>query len=126
MPRFDRQNLNALTLAPTRAHHGDGQIHFARIAGAEAFESAVNFVDYAELPPGTSIGRHRHGHDEEELYLVLSGEGLLWRDGRTARVGAGDLVRNVPGGAHGLENPGPETLRLFVIELRVDHADPPR
>jgi mannose-6-phosphate isomerase-like protein (cupin superfamily) len=126
MRRFDRENLNALTLAPTRAHQGDGRIRSARVAGAEAFESAVNFVDYAELPPGTSIGRHRHGHDEEELYLVLSGEGLLWRDGQTARVGAGDLVRNTPGGAHGLENPGPETLRLFVIELQVVHADPPR
>jgi mannose-6-phosphate isomerase-like protein (cupin superfamily) len=126
MPRFDRENLSALTLAPTRAHHGVGRIHFARIADAEAFESAVNFVDYAELPPGTSIGRHRHGLDEEELYLVLSGEGLLWRDGQTTRVGAGDLVRNVPGGAHGLENPGPETLRLFVIELQVVHVAQPR
>jgi mannose-6-phosphate isomerase-like protein (cupin superfamily) len=118
MPQ-DRWNLRELALADVRAHGGDGRIRFARIADAGALAGGCNFIDYAELPPGASIGRHRHAADEEELYLVLGGEGVMWRDGERFAVREGDLVRNAPGGEHGLENPGPEVLRLFVLELRV-------
>jgi mannose-6-phosphate isomerase-like protein (cupin superfamily) len=113
-----RTNFDELVLSRVCAHGGDGEIRFARIAEAAAFAGGCNFVDYAELPPGASIGRHRHGDDEEELYLVLEGNGVLWRDGEQIAVRAGDLVRNRPGGEHGLRNTGPSLLRLFVIELR--------
>jgi mannose-6-phosphate isomerase-like protein (cupin superfamily) len=115
---FVRCNLAELALADVRAHGGEGQIRFARIADAAAFAGGCNFVDYAELPSGASIGRHRHRDDEEELYLVLDGAGTMWRDGESFEVRAGDLVRNRPGGEHGLVNTGDGVLRLFVIELR--------
>ena len=115
----DRCNLRDLALADVCAHGGDGRIRFARIGDAAAFAGGCNFIDYAELPPGASIGRHRHATDEEELYLVLEGAGEMWRDGERFTVREGDLVRNAPGGEHGLTNPGPGVLRLFVIELRV-------
>ena len=113
-----RCNLGELALRPVRAHDGDGEIRFARIAEAGAFAGGCNFIDYAELPPGTSIGRHRHADDEEELYLILAGTGVMWRDGEELAVGAGDLVRNRPGGEHGLRNTGAGVLKLFVVELR--------
>jgi mannose-6-phosphate isomerase-like protein (cupin superfamily) len=113
-----RCNLGEVVLAPACAHGGDGEIRFARIAEAAAFAGGCNFIDYAELPPGASIGRHRHADDEEELYLVLEGCGSMWRDGEQFVVRAGDLVRNRPGGEHGLHNTGSSVLRLFVIELR--------
>jgi mannose-6-phosphate isomerase-like protein (cupin superfamily) len=115
---FVRKNLGELVLSEVCAHGGDGEIRFARIAEAAAFAGGCNFVDYAELPPQASIGRHRHADDEEELYLVLEGSGVLWRDGEQLAVRAGDLVRNRPGGEHGLRNTGTAVLRLFVIELR--------
>jgi len=43
----------------------------------------------------------------------------MWRQGETFAVRAGDLVRNPPGGEHGLENTGAAPLRLFVVELRI-------
>ncbi len=113
-----RCNLGELALSEIRSHGGDGEIRFARIAEAAAFAGGCNFVDYAELPAQASIGRHRHADDEEELYLVLEGTGVLWRDGEQLAVRAGDLVRNRPGGQHGLRNTGTGVLRLFVIELR--------
>jgi mannose-6-phosphate isomerase-like protein (cupin superfamily) len=115
---FVRRNLDELSLVDTRAHGGDGEIRFARIADAAAFAGGCNFIDYAELPPNTSIGRHRHRDDEEELYLVLEGSGSMWRDGEQLGVRAGDLIRNRPGGEHELRNTGASVLRLFVIELR--------
>lgn len=116
---LDRCNLREILLADVQAHAGDGLIRFARIADGATLAGACNFIDYAELPPGASIGRHRHGEDEEELYLVLSGAGTMWRDGQSFAVREGDLVRNPPGGEHGLRNDGAVPLRLFVFELRV-------
>ena len=116
---FDRCNLQQLQLHEVCAHGGEGVIRFARVAEAGALTGACNFIDYAELPPGASIGRHRHGRDEEELYLILDGRGSMWRDGEQFEVRGGDLVRNCAGGEHGLRNIGGEPLRLFVFELRV-------
>ena len=117
---LDRCNLQELSLDEVSAHAGVGLIRFARVVEASGLAGGCNFIDYAELPPGGSIGRHRHGCDEEELYLVLGGEGRMWKNGETFTVREGDLIRNPPGGEHGLENTGTVPLRLFVIELRVD------
>jgi len=115
----DRWNLRDLPLADVVAHGGEGLIRFARIAEAGGLAGGCNFIDYAELPPGASIGRHRHRDDEEELYLILDGEGRMVRDGEAFDVRAGDLIRNRPGGEHGLCNTGDRPLRIFVFELRV-------
>ncbi len=117
---FDRCNLDALELRRQEAHGGEGRIHFARIADSASLAGRCNFIDLALVPPGGSIGRHQHADDEEEFYLVLEGSGEMWRDGETFQVTAGDLIRNRPGGAHGLRNTGTAPLRLFVFEVSVD------
>jgi mannose-6-phosphate isomerase-like protein (cupin superfamily) len=86
---------------------------------AAAFASPCNYVDYAVLPPGATIGVHRHGRDEE-LYLVLEGSGVMHRDGEEFRVGPGSLVVNRAGGTHGLRNDGDVPLRLFVVEIALE------
>lgn len=118
-PRFDRCNLFELALERGPAHEGEGDISFRRIAVQNNLEGVCNFLDYAEVPPGCTIGLHRHRSDEEEFYLVLGGEGRMTKDGEVFQVRAGDLIRNRPGGTHGLENIGSEVVRLFVFELRV-------
>jgi mannose-6-phosphate isomerase-like protein (cupin superfamily) len=116
---FDRVNLvDGIDLEQTVAHGGQGSIHFCRVADATALSGALNFIDLAVVPPGASIGVHQHGDDEEEFYLVLDGVGRMWRDGAEFAVRAGDLVRNQPGGVHGLVNTGTEDLRIFVFELK--------
>jgi mannose-6-phosphate isomerase-like protein (cupin superfamily) len=118
MTRFDRCNLGDLRLVEVSAHHGVGLIRFQRIADRDSLEGMCNFIDLAELPPSTSIGNHTHGADEEEFYLVLAGEGRMWRNGETFDVRAGDLIRNPPSGQHSLSNTGSVPLRLFVFEVR--------
>lgn len=116
---LDRVNLHALALSQTVAHHGVGEIGFCRVAEREAMAGACNFIDVAVLPPGASIGRHRHADDEEEVYVVMKGRGRMWRDGEEFEVGEGDLIRNRPGGAHGLVNHTDADLMIFVFELAV-------
>jgi oxalate decarboxylase/phosphoglucose isomerase-like protein (cupin superfamily) len=112
-----RCNLDGLPLRRVQAHGGRGEIGFARIVERSRPGIGCHFIDYAEVPPGASVGRHRHGPDEEEFYLVLSGRGRMIRDGVEFRVEPGDLVRNAPGGEHELHNDGSEPVRLFVFEL---------
>ena len=114
---FDRWNLYELNLAPIQAHGGEGLIRFARIADRAGLEGSCNFIDLAELPPGTSVGRHTHDVSEEEFYLVLTGTGEMTRNGETFTVNPGDLIRNPPGGTHSLRNTGSHPLRIFVFEV---------
>lgn len=117
--RFDRVNLGEAELVEQVAHGGVGRIRFARLVDGADAEGACNFVDLAVLAPGVSIGEHRHGADEEEYYLVLDGRGTMRRGDEQFEVAAGDLVRNPPGGSHGLTNTGEDDLRIFVFEVAV-------
>ena len=108
--------LNDLDLADVCAHAGEGHIGFRRVFDAAAFVGPCHFVDYAVVPPGTSIGIHTHGEDEE-IYLVLEGHGTMHQDGREFAVAQGSVILNRPGGTHGLRNDGEVPLRLFVVEI---------
>ncbi len=100
-------------------HGGIGDILFRTIAGPENLDGPCNFIDYAEVPPDCSIGQHQHPCSEEEFYLIVGGDGEMQQDGEVFRVREGDLIRNKPGGTHGLVNVGSEPVKLFVINLRL-------
>ena len=116
-PRFNSCNIFALPLTEEIAHGGVGTIRAKRFVTKESISGGCNFIDYVEVPPGTSIGEHRHTDDEEEFYLVLAGRGEMRVENQLLPVKTGDLVRNSPGGLHGLTNIGDEVIRLFIFEL---------
>ncbi|MFJ7151558.1 cupin domain-containing protein [Streptomyces sp. NPDC100445] len=108
-------NLRELLAEKERDHGGLGTILAHRLFARRPGGPGADFIDLAVLPPGTSIGRHRHG-DDRETYVVLEGGGLMHRDGEEFRVGPGDVVVNDPHGEHGLLNDGARELRLLVFE----------
>ncbi len=110
-------NLNELPLEETASHGGIGKIYFRRLFEASDLSGRWNFIDYAVVPPGASIGRHTHG-DNEELYLVLEGEGSMHVDNVDFHVHAGNVIVNRPGGTHGLINEGTVPLKVFVVEVK--------
>jgi mannose-6-phosphate isomerase-like protein (cupin superfamily) len=115
--KFERCNIYGAEQSAVRAHNGEGLLNFARIATRATLSGACNFIDFTCMPPGSTIGLHTHRMDEEEFYLILEGEGTMYRDGMTFMVGPGDLVRNSPGGTHSLANTGSADLKLFVFEV---------
>lgn len=106
-------------LEPHCAHSGKGQVLAARVRQREK-QSALNFIDLVDIPPGVEIGLHRHSAQDEEIYVVINGEAEMAIDGRTERVGAGDVIVNPPGSVHGLKNLGHQTIRLVVIDISTD------
>ena len=107
---FDRARFERVV-----AHDGEGEIETCRVLRA-ADGTAYNFIDLTVMPPQTTIGLHSHSTDNEEIYVVLSGQGEMTVDGETIEVAAGHVIVNRPGGSHGLRNTGKEELRLVVVE----------
>jgi mannose-6-phosphate isomerase-like protein (cupin superfamily) len=97
------------------AHDGSGCVRTTRVIDT-AHRSGFRFIDLTEIPPGSSVGVHRHG-DDEEVYVIISGTGRMLLDGETFEVGPGDVIRNVPGGTHGLANTGSEPLTMVVLDV---------
>lgn len=70
------------------------------------------------LPPGASIGVHRH-EGEAEVYVILDGRGSYINDaGEKIPVKAGDLAFCQSGESHGLVNDGDVPLRMAGIIAR--------
>lgn len=103
-------------LGPLTAHGGRSPIWFRRVVGPGQ-RSSCNFIDFSSVPPGGEIGIHTHAADNEEIYIVLEGEGQMYMDGVRFVIQPGDVIVNRPSGTHGLSNQGPADLKLVVIEI---------
>ena len=75
-----------------------------------------------EIDPGRRpTPPHAHGA-EEEVFYVLAGSGLVWQDGETCEVAAGDcIVHRADEEAHTLRA-GPEGLDVLVFGMR-EHVE---
>ena len=97
-------------------HEGVGRGKTTRVFKASDFDTPLKFIDYVEMEPGSSIGNHRHG-ENEEVYVVLSGRGTMMVNDESQAVKTGDVILNKPGWQHGLLNTSQEPLKLFVFEV---------
>lgn len=112
-----RRHDDMVRKALDQCHGGKGAIDWTSVlGGGELAGRHLRFLHDDVLPPGVSIGVHRHEHDEE-YYLILAGTGLMTLDDQALPVQAGDLTAVFPGGRHGLENTGTEDLRVLVIGI---------
>ena len=101
-----------------KSHGGTGPVDLYEIWGREHFDSNIDFCDRVVVPPGSTIGYHRHGNNEE-LYIVLEGEGLMKIDGEETVVTKGDMILNPAGGSHGLVNTSDKNIDLLVIQVGI-------
>ena len=111
------RNFQSAPSAWGAAHEGKGRVKNALLYGDADFSTNLRFVIYTELPPGTSIGYHTHGNDEE-VYVILEGRGTMTIDGKAHEVCAGDVILNKPYGSHGLENTSDDILKILVFEVQ--------
>lgn len=96
-------------------HEGEGVCKHIEVFSGEEFDTNIRFFNYTILPPGVTIGNHAHGNDEE-VYIVLEGEGMYFMDGQEYPVKAGSIMKNNPFGTHGLRNTGNVDLKILVFE----------
>jgi quercetin dioxygenase-like cupin family protein len=102
----------------TDEHDGHGPIVFRRLLTSADFAAPVDFVDVTWIPPGSTIGMHRHERSEE-LYIVIAGEPRVEVDGEERRLGVGDVAVVHAGGRHALVNDTAADVAIAVVQLAV-------
>ena len=111
---------NFLKMKPKVAvcHDGEGLINVVSIFDKEDLDTPLQFIHFSTLPPNTSIGLHKHG-DDEEVYVILEGTGVMEVDGQKTQVTQGDTILNKPYGAHALYNTSDNAdLKILVFEVK--------
>lgn len=114
-PVFIQMRLDRALLKPVKAMNGgEGTAMYRRALPPEVFYTNWSYVDHVLLPPGASIGTHKHD-GVEEFYYVMSGAGSVTVGTETEPVSKGDAVPVQLGETHSLKSNGSEPLELMVV-----------
>lgn len=103
------------------SHGGIGHVELFEIWQNSDFESNVDFIDRVVVPPGSTIGFHKHG-ENEEMYIFLDGTGLMKIEDDEIVVKKGDMVLNPAGGRHGLINNSKMSIDVLVLQVSVNES----
>ncbi len=57
-----------------------------------------------------------HTHPEEEIMIVESGNGEIFCDGKTTKVGPGSVMYTTPNAPHGITNTGSEPIVFYYVK----------
>ena len=110
--RLDR---NLLRFIPN-VHEGKGKVGVRQVWGHQDFRTNWGFVAHCVVPPGASVGYHRHDVIEE-TYIIMAGSGRMTVDDETEEVHVGDAIPNRLGGSHGIYNHTQEDLEMLVMAV---------
>lgn len=103
-------------------HGGIGRLHFRRLIAHEEFVTPIDFVDYTVVPPGSTIGLHKHTANEE-IYLIVSGLATVTVEGEERQLKSGSIAVVRSGQSHQLVNTGAEAVAMFVIQVRHSRSE---
>jgi mannose-6-phosphate isomerase-like protein (cupin superfamily) len=93
---------------------GHGNVLYQRCLGPSTYTGPWAFMDHYIVPPGATIGRHKH-EGVDEIWYVMNGEAAVTVDGETAHLGAYDAVPIRAKQAHAFENAGTQDLEFMVV-----------
>jgi mannose-6-phosphate isomerase-like protein (cupin superfamily) len=108
--------LDRSLLTYRRIHDGKGECGIRMIWGHQDFQNNWGFVAHAVVPPGASVGYHRHDV-MEEIYIIINGSGRMTVDDETEEVYEGAAIPNRLGGSHGIYNHTQEDLEMLVVAV---------
>ncbi|MBU2970909.1 cupin domain-containing protein [Pseudoalteromonas sp. C2R02] len=97
------------------SHDGQGEIEIQKVFRREELKGVWDFALRVTMPANSSMGSHMHG-DEEEMYIILKGQGVMTIDGKQQSVVEGDMILNRPFGEHGLLNNSDKEIVLLIIQ----------
>lgn len=93
---------------------GPGTIRFTEIVDAAGLSGMGRLFNVGTLKPGCAVGYHTH-KGEQEIYLILEGQGMYNDNGVEVAVGPGDVTLCRDGEGHGLVNNGAEDLKMVAL-----------
>jgi len=77
-------------------------------------EKNVRLIAEVTLPPGASVGEHKH-ESETEYYIIISGTGFVNDNGKETEIKAGDVIITGGGAFHSIANTGTVPLVFHAV-----------
>ena len=112
--REDRETKRVLN-----CHNGSGVLWCTEmLADYAKVGSGFKYLHENHLEPGASIGEHRHEKDEE-VYVILTGRGVMKIDGSDQAVGPGDVCLTRVGHSHSLTNGMQGVMHFMVLAANI-------
>jgi len=100
-------------------HEGRGLLHCTEMLADYAKGGAgFKFIHDNVLEPGATIGEHTHKNDEE-IYVILDGRGVMRIDGVDQDVAGGDVCITRAGHSHSLTNSPDTPMHLLVVGINL-------
>ncbi|HHW49427.1 MAG TPA: cupin domain-containing protein [Clostridiaceae bacterium] len=93
---------------------GKGHVEIKHIFAKDELKGNVRLCARITINPGNSIGVHEHVN-EEEIFYIISGKGLVNDNGTKAEVNPGDAIVTGYGGYHSIESIGTEPLEMMAV-----------
>lgn len=119
-PTFVTMRLDRKLLRPqTNMLGGKGVVQYRRALVPEDFFSTWAYVDHYILPPGASLGRHKHA-GVEEIFYVVEGDGSVDVGSESAPIRKGAAVPILLNEAHAISNTGSADLELMVMGVAME------
>ena len=96
---------------------GNGAVTVRHYFKPEEIRASTRLCAELILPPGTDIGVHDHV-DEDEIYIIQKGRGLMTDGSKEFEVSAGDAILTGQGASHSIKNIGDEDLVVTAVIIK--------
>ena len=110
-------NIAITTETRENMRGGEGKVELGHWFVSENFGGKVRLCARLTLPPGASIGSHAH-EGEDEIYVVMSGNGKIFEDGEWITISPGDAILTGKGDSHSVKNDGTEPLVIAAVIIQ--------
>ena len=95
---------------------GRGEVEIVHVFRKEELKGRTRLFAKLRLGKDCSIGYHEH-NDEEEIFYVTAGQGIVTENGKTYTVNTGDAILTGGGSGHAVENRSDAPLELLAVIL---------
>lgn len=95
---------------------GKGTVEITHILNEDEIKGKCRMFAKVKLNPGCSIGMHKH-EQEEEVYYIISGSGIINDNGEIREVKGGDVIITGNGAEHSIENKSENPLEFVAVIL---------